>query len=122
VNSLEVDWREITIMSAKAEVEAGICGFRTRIEAKSEDSQNVSFLIETDCEKIRELAERLKVLEPIDAYMEIHPGGPSLLMGAVREVLVGCCAGCAVPVGIFKSMQVAADLALPKDVVVRIAQ
>ncbi|MFN2352102.1 MAG: hypothetical protein ABR497_09170, partial [Kiritimatiellia bacterium] len=29
--------------------------------------------------------------------------------------LKGCCAGCAVPVGVFKAMQVAAGLALPKD-------
>ncbi|MGB9596019.1 MAG: DUF6951 family protein [Candidatus Poribacteria bacterium] len=34
----------------------------------------------------------------------------------------GCCSGCAVPVGIFKSMQVAAMLALPMDISIKIAK
>ncbi len=50
--------------------------------------------------------------------MEISPEGDSVVMATVRENLKGCCAGCAVPVGIFKSMQVAAGLALPKTVTV----
>ena len=37
-------------------------------------------------------------------------------MPLVRANLHGCCAGCAVPVGLFKAMQVAAGLALPKDI------
>ena len=37
-------------------------------------------------------------------------------MKAVYSNLKGCCAGCAVPSGIFKSMQVAASLALPQSV------
>ena len=36
-------------------VEAGICGFVTEIEANSEDSQNVNFKVDTDCEKIKNL-------------------------------------------------------------------
>lgn len=107
-------------MSAKVEIQAGICGFGTTVEARSEDSQHVSFEIHSDCEKIQTLADRLKAQEPIDAWMEIHPGGPGVLLGVVRETLVGCCSGCAVPVGIFKGMQVAAGVALPKDIAIRI--
>lgn len=106
-------------MSTHVEIEAGICGFRSIVDANSEDSQNVTFAIQSDCEKIQRLANNLKPLEPIDAYMEIHPGGPALLMNTVRETLLGCCAGCAVPVGIFKGMQVAAGLALPKNISIR---
>jgi hypothetical protein len=43
-------------------------------------------------------------------------------MNTVRESLKGCCAGCAVPVGIFKSMQAAAGLALPKDITITITR
>jgi hypothetical protein len=39
-------------------------------------------------------------------------------MSAVRASLSGCCAGCAVPVGIFKAMQAAAGVALPRDVTI----
>ena len=107
-------------MTAKVEIEAGICGFRTTVEASSEDAQNVTFSIQSDCEKIRGLGEKLKSIEPIDAYMEIHPGGPAVVMTTVRETLLGCCAGCAVPVGIFKGMQVAAGLALPRSITIKI--
>ena len=40
---------------------------------------------------------------------------------ARRREMFHCCSGCAVPVGIFKGMQVAAGLALPKDIRIAIA-
>ena len=52
-------------------VKAGVCGFTSRIFASSEDEQNVSIRIETDCEKIRKLADSLPVL---DSYSEIQTG------------------------------------------------
>jgi hypothetical protein len=107
-------------MNAKVKVEAGVCGFKTSIEARSEDNRNVEFAIQTDCEKIQGLAERLAALGPIDAYMEINPAAQSQIMSTFREALPGCCAGCAVPVGIFKGMQVAAGLALPRDIAISI--
>lgn len=99
-------------------VKAGVCGFTTRISADSEDEQNVTLRIETDCEKIRKLADSIPVL---DAYSEIQTGHDGELMKAVRTHLKGCCAGCAVPAGIFKSMQVAASLALPQTVSIEIS-
>ena len=109
-------------MTVKVEVEAGVCGFHTSVEATSEDCRNVTFAIQTACEKIRGLAERLAALGPIDAYMEINPAAQSQIMNTVREALPGCCAGCAVPVGIFKGMQVAAGLALPRDIAISITK
>jgi hypothetical protein len=38
------------------------------------------------------------------------------------ERCTNCCAGCAVPAGLFKAMQVAAGLALPKDITIRLAK
>jgi len=94
-------------------VEAGICGFVTEIEASSEDSQHVSFKVNTDCEKIKNLSEKLT---SYDAYNEIKDGFDGELYKVIRGELKGCCSGCAVPVGFFKSMQVAAMLALPKNI------
>jgi hypothetical protein len=107
-------------MQAKADITAGICGFRTTAGASSEDSQNVIFAITSDCEKIRSLAERLQAIGPIDAYQEISPVTDSVLLTTVRETLKGCCAGCVVPAGLFKCMQVAAGLALPQDIAIRL--
>lgn len=95
-----------------ATVKAGVCGFTTRISAASEDEQHVILSVESDCEKIRALAAAIPRL---DAYAEIQTGHDGELMKAVRGALKGCCAGCAVPPGLFKSMQVAAALALPQE-------
>ncbi len=108
-------------MNTRVEVDAGICGFQTVVHATSEDGQNVSFDITSGCEKIRGLADALKAKGPVDAYQEISAEGQSVVMATVRECLKGCCAGCAVPVGIFKGMQVAAGLALPKDISIKIS-
>jgi hypothetical protein len=101
----------------KTRVEAGICGFVTEIEASSEDSQHVSFKVDTDCEKIKNLSEKLT---SYDAYNEIRDGFDGELFKVIREELKGCCSGCAVPVGLFKSMQVAAMVALPKNISITI--
>ncbi|OGF50749.1 MAG: hypothetical protein A2044_07850 [Candidatus Firestonebacteria bacterium GWA2_43_8] len=101
----------------KTKVEAGICGFVTEIEAMSDDEQNVSFKIKSDCEKIQSLGGKIP---KVDAYSEISTGFEGGLYKVIRAKLRGCCSGCAVPVGIFKSMQVAAMLALPKDIVIKI--
>jgi len=103
-------------VKAQVEIEAGVCGFRTQGLAQSEDGQHVSFSIQTDCEKIGQLAAALAGRQPLDAYQEISPAGESVFMATARDTLKGCCAGCAVPAGLFKAMQVAAGLALPKDI------
>jgi hypothetical protein len=103
----------------KTRVEAGICGFVTEIEASSEDMQHVSFKVDTDCEKIKNLSEKLNYY---DAYNEIKEGFDGELFKVIREELKGCCAGCAVPVGLFKSMQVAAMVALPKNISITITK
>jgi len=109
-------------MKAIVDIDAGVCGFRTLAKVSSEDSQHAVFEVTSDCENIRHLAAALKHREPVDAYQEISPAGQSMLMQTVRSTLTGCCAGCAVPAGLFKAMQVAAGLALPKDISVRLTK
>ena len=94
-------------------IQAGVCGFTTNVTAESDDMQNVSFKIESDCESIRKLAEDFPT---VDGYQEIGLGFDGEIHQAVRSALRGCCSGCVVPCGIFKSMQVAAGLALPSPI------
>ena len=103
-------------MKCTAEIAAGVCGFATTVVAEADD-ELVALTITTDCQKVQGLAEALHGRQ-IDAYEEIHRGHDGAIMTAVRAHLLGCCAGCAVPVGIFKAMQVAARVALPKDVTI----
>ena len=108
-------------MKCTAQIQAGVCGFTTKVAADSPDDQNVTLTIETDCDKIAALAEALDGKE-IDAYDEIAKGFDGVVMTAVRSGLSGCCAGCAVPVGIFKALQAAARVALPRDVAITIRE
>ncbi len=94
----------------KVRIKAGVCGFITTVEAESDDMQNVTFEIESDCENIQKLALNFP---EVDGYSEIGLGFDGVIHQVVREHLRGCCSGCIVPCGIFKSMQVAAGLALP---------
>ena len=101
-------------MKCAAHIQAGVCGFATQVTADSPDDQMVTLEIETNCDKIAGLAETLDGRE-IDGYDEIAKGFDGVVMSAVRATLSGCCAGCAVPVGIFKALQAAARVALPRD-------
>lgn len=105
-------------MKCAAEIAAGVCGFSTTAVAEAEEEQ-VTLTITTDCQKVQGLAGALNGRQ-VDAYDEIHQGHDGVIMTAVRAHLLGCCAGCAVPVGIFKAMQAAARVALPKDVTITV--
>ena len=108
-------------MKANVEVKAGVCGFVTRAAVTSEDNQYCSFEIASDCEKIRALTAKLVEAGPVDAFQEISPAGESVVLASAQGTLKGCCAACAVPVGLFKAMQVAAGLALPQAIAIDIA-
>lgn len=97
----------------EAEIRAGICGFRTTVRGRADDMQNVTLGITSDCEKITALATRLGI---VDAYQEIGAGFDGAVLTAARATLGGCCAGCVVPAGIFKTVQVAGAVALPAPV------
>jgi hypothetical protein len=99
------------------EMQAGVCGFRTVVRARSDDVQNVTLDIESTCEKISALAAQLGA---IDAYQEIGDGFDGVVLTAARAHLKGCCAGCVVPSGIFKTVQVAGGVALPAPISVTI--
>ena len=102
-------------MVAKTQVHAGVCGFVTTATASSDDDQQVTFDLTSDCGNIERLSNALQTQMPFDAYQEIRGADHSRLLQTTRQELTGCCAGCVVPVALFKAMQVAAGLALPAD-------
>ncbi len=108
-------------MKAKVKIEAGICLFNTMINAVSTDGQHVELDINSECQTIIELSEKLKEQPVINAMADLGPAENKIL-SAARSLLVskGCCEACVVPIGICKAMQVAAGLALPRDVVIQI--
>jgi hypothetical protein len=101
---------------AKVIVESGACGFKTEIEAKSEDMQNVKLHITSDCPHI---AKGANGLAEVDAFAEIF--GKKLHETEVYKAVSPHLphAACPVYAGILKAVECAAGLALPKDAVIK---
>jgi glycosyltransferase A (GT-A) superfamily protein (DUF2064 family) len=97
-------------------VDAGICGFKTTITADSDDGQNVSMEIKSDCPDIQAMSESLK---QVDAYGAVF--GPMTDSPVYKLAAEHCShAACPVPMGIIKTLEAACSLALPKNVSVTI--
>jgi len=109
-------------MKAEVLVDGGVCGFQTRIRTDSDDDQNVSFKIASGCEKVRAFGEALAAKGLVDGYEEIGAGWDGVVLTTAHGILKGCCAGCAVSFAAFKALQVAARVALPRDVTLTFAQ
>ena len=96
-------------------IQAGACGFETKVTATCTDMKQLTKInVESNCEKINALGSRIREVQGLE---EISQGFNGVVMSQARTVIKGCCAGCVVPAGIFKAVQVASGLALPKDIV-----
>jgi hypothetical protein len=102
---------------AKADIFAGVCGFSTEVQAKM-DGDQVDLEIHSECQAIQKLAEHLTQVDP---WREISArrGLPQTL-----EMGIKYCThtACPVPAGIIKTVEVAAGLALPRDVTIRLSK
>ena len=95
---------------------------RNSRNSKSASSADVAVNKTHASRKEPAIASTAKDRQPLDAFQEISPAGEGVFMATVRETLTGCCAGCAVPAGLFKAMQVAAGLTLPRDISIHISK
>ncbi len=108
---------------AGAEISSGICGFTTTVTARpAGDGQHVTLTIESDCPNVQQLAAELLDLTDmeVDAFREItyRGEGPHILRLAARHLRH---TACPVPSGLIKAIEVAAGLALPADVAIRLS-
>ena len=108
-------------MNACVTVDNGICGFVSTVRASCDDEQNVTLQVTSACAKVEAYAGRLAEHGPIDAYAELGAGRSGIIMSVAGNGPKGLCTSCAMPCGTFRAMQVAAGLALPKDVSLQIA-
>jgi hypothetical protein len=99
-------------------VDAGVCGHTATITADKIGGYAVLLRIDSDCPHVQKIAPG--PLE-IDAVRQIglRTGLPSLLENAYA-----CCAhaACPVPSALIKAVEVAAGLALPRDVTMKISK
>ncbi len=105
---------------AKAEIHPGICGLRTTVEARADedDPRRVHLIIESECKAVQRLAA---TLTEVDAFKEFsyRGEGPEVLQLSPK-----CLShpACPVPVGIIKAVEIAAGLALPSDVTIKLSK
>jgi hypothetical protein len=102
---------------AKAEIVPGNCGFKTTVEAAM-DGKDCKVTIVSECSVIQKLAQELTQVNP---YQEIsfRRSTPTILQMGARYCTH---AACPVPVGIIKAVEVAAGLALPTDVTIKLSK
>jgi len=99
-------------------VEAGVCGHAATIRAEKTDGYTARVEIESSCQHVQKIApEPLEV----DALRQIglRAGLPSLLESAYANCAH---AACPVPSALIKAVEVAAGLALPGDVSMKITK
>lgn len=103
---------------AKAEINAGVCGFKTTVIARMNGDSTVQVEVESDCKAVCKLAEQIRVVDPYKEafWRRKTPTG-------IHELAPQCLShpACPVPSGIIKAIEVAAGLALPADVSIKVS-
>ncbi len=104
-------------MKITTQIDPGVCNFDAVVTACTEDNQNVTFEFASQCETIKEFGKQINDISPVDAIAALGPEeNPILSKARVLLQTKGCCEACIVPAATVKTMQIAAGLALPKDV------
>ena len=103
---------------AKAEIDAGICGFHTTCIATKNEDGTIHLSVQSGCKAVLKLAEQFENVDPMKEVFW-RKTVPPLLQAAPQ-----CLShpACPVPSGILKAIEVAAGFALPKDVSIRVTK
>jgi hypothetical protein len=95
---------------AKATIKAGNCGYSAVVEATKVEDYQIALQIESDCPHIQKLAENLNEVNALNE-ISFRRGDPEILAKGAQFCTH---ASCPVPVGIIKTVEVTAGLALPQ--------
>ena len=102
---------------SKSEISSGICGHFSTVVA-SMDGKACKLSITSDCQAIQNLALELTQVNPLQE-ISCRRGIPQTLQMGQKHCFH---AACPVPVGTIKAIEVAANLALPKDALIKVAK
>ena len=93
-------------------VDSGICGFSCVIKASKITKQSVLVqIIGSECEHVKRFSEQLNEVEARDLLQPISRN-PVFLCAEHA----GCHPSCPIPLAVVKAVEVAMELALPRDV------
>lgn len=95
----------------EVDLDPGICGMRSKIRCYSDDGQNVTLTVETNCKALATAIEQVAI---IDAYEAVFPKqGVSKILTAVQTHCTHT--ACPAAPAVLKGIEVECGLALPKD-------
>ncbi|MCD6518997.1 MAG: hypothetical protein J7M05_03630 [Anaerolineae bacterium] len=100
------------------QVVPGVCGLETRIVARADEMFRVSLEITSACERVQELGQRLRQLSALEELRATIAETCTYKTAAECRLHVSC----PVPSAILKAVEVAAGMALPADVHMRISK
>ena len=96
----------------KVDVDAGVCQFKTVVEATVDDEMNIVFKIKSGCPHVREFGKNLQPVPVFDAIAT--PFCDNVIYKEAGKYLAHV--ACPVPCAFIKASEVAGDLALKKNV------
>ena len=98
-----------------AAVNAGICGFTCRIQARKIDNITVGLEIsESECQQIQRFSGHVSKLTLKEIFIPVTRN--PVYLAAQQS---GCHASCPIPSAVLKAAEVALEMALPRDVSIR---
>ena len=97
-------------------VEAGVCRFKTVIIATMDDEMNIVYKIKSECPKVREVGKEFRAIGLFEAVA--MPFTENVIYKEFGDKLEHV--ACPVPCGMVKAAEAAGDLALKKDVFIKI--
>ncbi len=98
----------------QVEINAGICGFSTNVQAETQSKYQCKIKIESQCKHVQKLAEQL---DEVNAMDELFKKGKSRVLALAQETLPHLT--CPAPIGILRAIEASTGLALPKDVSIK---
>ena len=96
----------------KVDVDAGVCQFKTVIEADADDEMNIVFKIKSGCPHVREFGKAFTSVPVFDAIAT--PFCDNAIYKEAGKYLAHV--ACPVPCAMVKASEAAGDLALKKNV------
>jgi hypothetical protein len=103
--------------AVRVKIEPGICGFGCVVEVHKKARYTVSLRVaESDCKHVRRLFQNLHEMNMRDLFAPISKN--PVFLSAQKA---GCHPSCPIPVAALKGVEVAMEMALPRDVKIRFA-
>ncbi|MBN1320347.1 MAG: hypothetical protein JXA87_05825 [Thermoleophilia bacterium] len=102
----------------KVEIDPGVCGHKTTVKAVGGEAYAVQIEVDSTCSHVQNMMAGLGEVNALQ-QIGLRNGLPSVLQTAYDHCAH---AACPVPSALIKAIEVAAGLALPQDVSMRITK